>query len=179
MVRLVFVYIYIYLQATRCHPNHTKRRILYSRDLRILRICSNIETATPRCSEFVDCLAKRGYNKRKINIQVERSLSNFTNPSTGHQSHTIRPAYFNVQFHPGLPDIKGILQRIMTLLHQPVTIKTVVPDLPLISFSQPPYLCRSLCRDKLRHLPSVLPLAPRPPLCCGKSRSKQCLSLIG
>ena len=39
--------------------------------------------------------------------------------------------YFNVQFHPGLPDIKGIIQRYMPLVHQSVTMKTVVPDLPL------------------------------------------------
>ena len=62
-------------------------------------------------------------------------LTNFSNPPTGHQCHTTRPVYFNVQFHPGLPDIKGILQRYLPLLHQSVTMKTVVPDLPLISFS--------------------------------------------
>ena len=62
------------------------------------------------------------------------------------QNHTTRPVYFNVQFHPSLPDIKGILQKYTSLLHQSVTMKTVVPDLPLIRFSQPHNLCRSLCR---------------------------------
>ena len=36
----------------------------------------------------------------------------------------------------------------MPLLHQSVTMKTVVPDLPLISFSLPHYLCRSQCRSQ-------------------------------
>ena len=97
---------------------------------------------------------------------------------TGRQCHTTRPVYFNVQFHPGLPDIKGILQRYMPLLHQSVTMKTVVPDLPLISFSQPHNLCRSLCRAKLRQAASVNDEPPRPSQSCGKSRCKLCLSLI-
>ena len=107
-----------YLMATSCHPNHTKRSIPYSQSLRILRICSNKESAKIRCTELVECLDKRGYNNRKTNKQIERAFINFSNPPTGHQSHTTRPVYFNVQFHPGLPDIKGILQRYMPLLHQ-------------------------------------------------------------
>ena len=124
-----------YLMATSCHPNHTKRSIPYCQALRILRICSSKESANIRCTELVDCLVKRGYNKRKTNKQIERAFTNFTNPPTGHQSHTTHPVYFNVQFHPGLPGIKGIFQRYMPLLHQSVTTKTVVPDLPLISFA--------------------------------------------
>ena len=80
--------------------------------------------------------------------------------------------YFNVQVHPGLPDIKGILQRYMSLLHQSVTMKTVVPDLPLISLSQPHNLCRSLSRAKLRQIASVNDEPPRPSQSCGKSRCK-------
>ena len=83
-----------------------------------------------------------------------------------------------MQFHPSLPNIKGILQRYMPLLHQSVTMKTVVPDLPLISFSQPHNLCRSLCRAKLRQTASVNDEPPRPSQSCGKSRCKLCLSLI-
>ena len=43
--------------------------------------------------------------------------------------------YSNLQFHPGLPDIESILQKYMPLLHQSVTMKTVVSDLPLISLN--------------------------------------------
>ena len=57
-------------------------------------------------------------------------------------------------------------------------MKTVVPDLPLIIFSQPRNLCRSLCRAKLRHTASVNDEPPRPSQSCGKSCCKQCLSLI-
>ena len=135
-----------YLLATSCHPNHTKRIIPYNQALRILRICSNKESAKLRCTELVICMVKRGYNKRKTNKQIKRAFTNFANPPTGRQSHTTRPVYFNVQFLPGLPDIKGILQKYMPLLHQSVAMKTVVPDLPIVSYSQPHNMCRSLCR---------------------------------
>ena len=167
-----------YIMATSCHPSHTKRRVPSSQALRILRISSSKESANIRCTELVDCLVKRGYNKRKTNKRIERAFTNFSNPPTGHECHTTRPVYFNVQFHPSLPDIKGILQRYMPLLHQSVTMKTVVPDLPLISFSQPNNLCRWLCRAKLRQTASVNDKPPRPSQSSGKSRCKLCLSLI-
>ena len=53
-------------------------------------------------------------------------------PTLQSQSYTTCPVYFNMQFHHGLPDTKGILQRYMPLLHQSVTMKTAVSDLPLL-----------------------------------------------
>ena len=85
-----------YLMATSCHPNHTKRSIPYCQALRILLICSSKESDKLRCTELVDCLVKRGYNKRKTSKQIERALTNFANPPTGRQCHTTRPVYFNV-----------------------------------------------------------------------------------
>ena len=64
-----------YLLATSCHPNHTKRSITYSQALRIHRICSNKETATLHCTELVDCLVMRDYNKGKTNKQIERAFT--------------------------------------------------------------------------------------------------------
>ena len=167
-----------YLMVSSCHPNHTKRSIPYCQALRILRICSNKESAKIRCTELVDCLVKRGYNKRKTNKQIERAFTNFSSPPTGRHSHTTRPVYINMQLHPGLPDIKGILQRYMPLLCQSVAMKTVVPDIPLISFSQPHNICRSLCRDKLHQTVSFYDEPHRPSQSCAYSRCKLCLSLI-
>ena len=166
-----------YLIATSCHPNYNKRTIPYSQAFRILRICSTKESVIFRRTELVDCLLKRGYNKIKTNKRIERAFTNFANSPTGGQNHTTRPVYFSKQLHPGLPDIKGIVQRHMPLLHQSVTMKTVVPNLPVISFSQPHNLCRSLCRSKLRQIASLNYEPPRPSQCCGKSRCKLRLSL--
>ena len=59
-----------------------------------------------------------------------------------------------------------------------VNKKTVVPDLPIISVSQPHNLRRSLCRVKLRQPAGVNDEPPRLSQSCGKSHCKLCLSLI-
>ena len=82
---------------------------------------------------------------------------------------------FNVQLHPGLPDIKAILQKYLPSLHQSVERKTVVPDLPLISLSQPHFLCRSLCRAKLSLPASAKDEPLRPLQSYGKSHCNLCL----
>ena len=97
-----------------------------------------------------------------INVQIECAFINFANPSMECESSTTRPVYFNVQFHPGLPDTKGILQKYMPLLHESVTMKTFLLDLPIISFKPPPNLCRNLCRAKLRQIHSANDEPPRP-----------------
>ena len=89
------------------------------------------------------------------------------------------PCVLQCAVSPWFTCIKGILQRYMPLLHQSVTMKTVVPDLPLISYSQPHNLSRSLCRANLRIAASVNDEPPRPSQACCKSRCKLCLSLIG
>ena len=66
----------------------------------------------------------------------------------------------------------------MPLLHQSVTMKTVIHDLPIINFGQPPNLRHSLCLAKLRQPPSVIDEPPSPLQSCRKSRCKLCLSLI-
>ena len=100
-----------YLLATSCHPNHTKRSIPYSQSLRILRICSNLQTARIRCDELTEFLVKRGHGRNTVKYQVERAITNFTNPPPTPERDSTRKVFFTVQFHPGLPDIRGIFQK--------------------------------------------------------------------
>ena len=77
------------LLANSCRPSNTNGSIPRSQALRVLRICSKKETAKFRSTELVNCLAKRGYNKRK-NKQIERAFNTFSNPPTGRQCHISR-----------------------------------------------------------------------------------------
>jgi len=164
-----------YLLASSCHPNHTKRSIAYSQALRILRICSNIDTARHRCQELTEFLVKRGHNRKLVKQQVERAIDKHTLPQPPSTViRTNRPVFFNIQYHPGLPDVKGILSRYLPLLHQSEKMKEVIPRQPIMSFSQPPNLGRLLCRAKLK-TPSVRNTPPCHP--CGKKRCKLCLVL--
>ena len=128
--------------------------------------------------ERVDCWVERGYNKRKKSKQIERAFTNNANPPKGRQCHTTSPVYIDVQFHPRLPDIIGTIQMYMPLLDQSVAMKTVVPDLSLISYSQPQNFIRSLSRANLRQTASLNDEPRRPSKSCGKSRCKPYLSLI-
>ena len=110
-------------------------------------------------------------------IYVYSVLSLIGQPMNGAEMSYHRPVYLAVQFHPRLPDIIGIVLKYMymPLLNLSVTMNTVVPDLPIISFIQPPNLDRSLT---LRQPPSVNDEAPRPSQSCSKSRCNLCLPLI-
>ena len=164
-----------YLHATSCHPNHTKRSIAYSQSLRILRICSNLDTAKTRCGELTENLVKRGHNRKMVTRQVERAITNYTDPPPAAEREASRPLFFSVQYHPSLPDIKGTLQKYMPLLHQSATMKSAVPRAPILCFSQPPNLGRTLCRAKLRE-PVHDTRQPAKP--CGKKRCKLCPLLL-
>ena len=56
-----------YILATSCHSIHANQSIPYCQALRILRILSSIETAKLRVTVLVDCVVKRGCNKRRTN----------------------------------------------------------------------------------------------------------------
>ena len=165
-----------YLLANSCHPNHIKKSIPYSQALRYLRICSDLETARRHCTELTNYLCKRGYSRRKVTNQVERAIADFTKPNpTTTVTSKPRNVYFTADFHPGLPDIKGILQKFMPILHQSERMKNAVPQAPTISFRQPPSLGRTLCRAKLRTMNENTTEPSRP---CGKKRCKMCDILI-
>ena len=85
--------------------------------------------------------------------------------------HELETASTIRSLRPSSKAVWHTLQRYMPLLHQSVTMKTVAPDLPLISFSQPHNLCRSLCRAKLRQTaivndePQIMILAKTNSMC--------------
>lgn len=62
----------------------------------------------------------------------------------------VRKTYFTVKFHPGLPDIRGTLEKYLPLLHTSERMRKVVTSPPIVSFSQAKSLGRLLCRAKLR-----------------------------
>ena len=162
-----------YLQATSCHPNHTKRGIPYSQALRILRICSDLETAKKRCDELTNNLTRRGYNKTKVRQQVQRALDNFMDPPPPRANATSRQLFFTADYHPALPDIKGILTTFLPVLHESDKMKEILPSPPTMSFRQPTNLKKSLCRAKLKQ-PEDTEDDSQPAKKCGKRRCQIC-----
>ena len=61
-----------YLLHSSCHPQHTKKAILFSLALRLRRTCSSDETLKKRSNEFKSYLNKRGYNLSFLDQEVAR-----------------------------------------------------------------------------------------------------------
>jgi peptide-methionine (R)-S-oxide reductase len=167
-----------YLQWTSCHPNHIKKSIPYSQALRILRICSDLETAKTRCDELADYLIRRGYSSRLVRRQINRAINHHTNPQPRSITGGPRKVFFSVDFHPSLPDISGILRRFLPVLHQSEKLRRVVPEPPVISFKQPKNLGRMLCRAKIRNTPNSGDEHLDPCKPCGAKRCQLCPLLV-
>jgi hypothetical protein len=165
-----------FLHAKSCHPNHIKRSIPYSQALRVLRICSDPQTARTRCDELTEYLVRRGHGRRMVKAQIQRAITNHTSPPPPRDTATVRPIFFTVEYHPSLPDIKDILARYLPILHLSDKMKKAVPKSPIMSFRQPRNLGKTLCRAKLKNhqeKPVCKPCRP-----CYKKRCKLCEYLI-
>ncbi|KAJ8030076.1 hypothetical protein HOLleu_29652 [Holothuria leucospilota] len=162
-----------YLSSLSCHPNHIKRSIAFSQSLRILRICSDPSTARLRCNELCDFLVRRGYNRKKVSCQIDRAFKSFYSKSTippSVEGEKPRRIYFTVQYHPGLPDIKGTLTKYLPLLHLSSRMREAVPEPPIVSFRQPSNLKNLLVRAKVKNpRPKGEPSRP-----CYRGKTKPC-----
>ena len=163
-----------YLLQSSAHPNHVKRSIAYSQALRILRICSDPDTADTRCSELAEFLTQRGHGRRVVREQITRAKAKFRDPVTVTEPSEPTDRFFTVQYHQALPDIKGILTRYLPVLHTSERMTQVALCAPVLSFSQPPNLGKMLCRAKLREESNT---AVQPCQPCGSKRCKLCTAL--
>ena len=118
-----------YLHMNSCHPNHVEKGIAFSQETRILRICSDPATALSRCNELIEYLVRRGHGRRRTQLEVQRAIDAYRNPQQ-HIRNIDRAVYFTVQYHPGLPDIKGTLKIFLPILYTSERLSMV--------FSRPP-----------------------------------------
>ena len=132
-----------------CHPNHIKKAIALLQATRILRICCDPATAQSRCNELIEYLVRRGHGRRRIQLEVQRAIDAHRNRQQ-HIRNIDRAVYFAVQYHPGLPDIKGTFMKILPILYTSERMNMVFSRPPVASFSQPINLFQQLCRAKLQ-----------------------------
>ena len=148
-----------FLDPNSCHPHHIKENLPYSQALRISRICSEEEKTTSRAQELVQFFTRRGYKESQVKEQIERALNGGPKPRPQAPVRRQMPRCKTddqrpriplvLTYHPGLPDIKGILERNQPILHLSERMKKAVPELPLRSFRQPPNLKSLIVRAKI------------------------------
>ena len=155
-----------------CHPNHVKKAIAFSQATRILRICSDPATALSRCNELIEYLVRRGHGRRRTQLEVQRAIDVYRNPQQ-HIRKIYQAVYFTVQYHPGLPDIKGTFKKFLSILYTSERMSMVFSR-PPVSFSQPKNLSRQLCRAKLQE-PQKEAIQSKP---CQGNRCQLCTAIV-
>ena len=156
-----------------CYPNHVNKAIAFSQAIRILRICSDPATAQSRCNELIEYLVRRGHGQRRTPLEVQRAIDAHRNPQQC-ISNIYSGVYFIVQYHPGLPDIKGTLKKLLPILFTSERLSMVFSLPPVVSFTQPKNLSQQLCRVKFQeHQKEVIQSKP-----CQGNRCQLCTAFV-
>ena len=166
-----------YLLTSSCHPAHVTNNIPYSLALRIVRICSNMETRDLRLEELKGLLLSRGYKAGVINEAVEkaRKIPREDALKRVENNSTQRPV-FVVQYDPRLPSITSITRRHWrSMITRDPKLQEIFPDPPLVAYKVAPNLRSKLIRAKIPPEPSTRPRRIRPGMKkCGKPRCPAC-----
>ena len=67
--------------------------------------------------------------------------------SSSKAESTFKVSPLVIDYHPGLPNITGILRKYQPLLHRSETMRSAVPDVPIVTFRHPPNL-RKFSRER-------------------------------
>ena len=97
----------------------------------------------------------------------------YRNPQQ-HIRNIDRGVYFIVQYHPGLPDIKGTLKKFLPILFTSERKSMVYSRLPVVLFSQPKNLSQQLCQAKLQ-VPQTEAILSKP---CQGNRCQLCTAFF-
>ena len=132
-----------------CHPNYVKKAIAFSQATRLLRILGHPATAQLRCNELIEYLMRRGHRWRRTQLEVERGIDAHRNRHQ-HIRNIESGMYYIAQYHPGLPDIKGNVKKILPILCTSERMSMMFSSPPVVSFSQPKSISQQSCLAKLQ-----------------------------
>ena len=108
-------------------------------------MCSDPATEQSMCNELIEYLVRRGNGRRRTQLEAQRAIE-----VHGNTQQYIRNigsgVYFIVQYPHCLPDFKGTLERILSILYT-LEGMSIVFSRPLVSFSQQKDLSQQLCRQ--------------------------------
>ena len=144
---------YQYLFHTSCHPKGCKKSVPYAQALRLRRICSTSAAFEHRAADLTKYLVYRGYQEKFVRDQINRARlldrEELLAPRPITPNNRIP---FVVTYHPGLPNIGGILRELHPFLHYSERCKQAIKDVPMMAFRRPKSLQYYLVRAKLRPL---------------------------
>ena len=142
------------LDSTSCHPYHCKKRIPYSKVLRLNRICSDNGTFDRRCNDLEKWLMERGYNEKMIRKQIlsAREYSRNDLLEKEKQQMPEKKLTFNITYYPAFQHVRRIMEELHILLTPNKEHRKVFPDVPVVGFWNGKSLKDYLVRTKLSKL---------------------------
>ena len=90
-----------------------------------------------------------GHGQRRTQLEVQRAIDAQRNPQQ-HIRNIDSGVHFIVQYHPGLPDIKGTIKKCLPILYTSERMNMVFSLPPVVLFSHPKNLSQQLCWAKLQ-----------------------------
>ena len=156
-----------YLHYSSCHPEHTKRSIIYSQTLRLKRLCSLEKDFKEKLSEMKSWFLKRGYPERIIDYEIEKVNFRENKKKSGINKRKGVP--FVVTYHPKLKNLSKIIKDNLYLLYMNDEVKKTFTPSPMISFRSSRKISSYIVRAKLYPLERTVGSSK-----CGKKRCEVC-----
>ena len=144
-------YSHQYLHRVSCHPNSCKKGIPYAQALRLRRICSKETFFERRVRDLCSFLVERGYEKNFIQEQVSRARKTPRDEALRDRPKKENTSIsFTVTYHPGLPNIGGMLRKLHPVLHSSQRCRNAITEVPMVAFRRPKCLSDYLVGAKFR-----------------------------
>ena len=154
------------------HPFYNKKSIVYSKGLRIKRLCSSPLTFQKHSENLKTCFCNRRYPQKVVDTQIkrvsEKSLDElFERPN---RKETRVPLV--VKYHPRFHNLSAIIRKYFRFLHAKDKVNGVFIPAPFVTFRSRYSLRKHLVRVKMYPL-----VRKKVTFCFGKSRSETCCNV--
>ena len=140
----------LYLRNDSCHPSHTKKSLAYGLGIRLKRICEKDTDYYKHRADLKKQLRKRGYSGKLIESQLQRvdkmEREKLLEDRTKNDKSTRVPLVLT--YSKLLPDIRNILRKHQTTLHQSDRMREIFKEPPLLAYRRDRNLCVVLVHRK-------------------------------
>ena len=161
--------LYQYLHHASSHPQHTKRSVLFSKTLRISRLCSEKNDFKNYRSKMKSWFFKREYPEKLIENEIRKVKLGKEGLK---KAKGVKDIPFVVTYQPHLKNLERIINQNIYLLNMNEKTKKVISPQPIISLRNPRKISSYLVRAKLSPLDGVVWST-----ICGKKRCEVCMNV--
>jgi hypothetical protein len=128
---------HLYLHRKSEHPNSVKKAVPYGLGVRLRRICQNQEDYQIHREELKTQMRRRGYTGKEVEGQLKKvdGLQREDLMKKQEKKSTTRVPMV-IQYSRSLPNIHGILQNRINILHRSDRLKDVFKEPPIVAFKR-------------------------------------------